>query len=136
MESLFLYALRDYLPPAAVFLGVIIYLYIQNKARVREYKELKDFLDNKFSEVHKDIKDLNAKHSNLSLEVKEKHHELEKKILEQEARFVEKTEFIALGNDIGRRFETLMKELFKRDEKFRAEIKELLQILLNQRGRG
>ena len=126
MESLFVYALKDYLPSGAVLIGVIIYLYFQNKARAREFNELKQFLNQKFDKFHKDINELNEKHHELSIRVKEENHRLEKKIMEQEARFISKTEFIALDNDISRRLETLMKELFKRDEKFRNEIKEII----------
>jgi protein involved in sex pheromone biosynthesis len=134
MESLFIYALKDYLPAGTIFLGVIIYLYFQNKARAREFDELKQFLNEKFEKFNKDINDLNQKHHELSLKVEKENHRLEKKIIEQEAKFVGKTEFIALDNDISRRLEMLMKELLKRDEKFRAEIKEVFHLLINKRG--
>ena len=143
MESLFISALKDYLPPAAIFIGVLVYLYFQNKNRAKEAEEIKQFIDKrfksveeKFNQVSDEIKKLYEIYHKLETEQKEKYHELDKKILKQENNYVEKLDFISLINDTNRRFEVLHKTLIERDEKFRAEIKELFHIALKNNNNG
>ncbi|WP_457641469.1 hypothetical protein, partial [Persephonella sp.] len=83
MESLFISALKDYLPPAAIFIGVLVYLYFQNKNRAKEAEEIKQFIDKrfksveeKFNQVSDEIKKLYEIYHQLETEQKEKYHEL------------------------------------------------------------
>jgi len=130
VESLFISALEDYLPPATIFVVVLVYLYFQNKSRVKETEEIKQFIDKrfkivekKFDEISQEIKQLHEKYHQLDSEQKERYHELDKKILKQGNNYVEKLDFIALVNDTNRKFEVFYQTLKERDEKFRSKIK-------------
>ena len=143
MESLLFSAVREYLPPVSVLIVVLVYLFFQNKNRAKETEEIKEFIDKrfksveeKFNQVSDEIKKLYEIYHQLETEQKEKYHELDKKILKQENNYVEKLDFISLINDTNRRFEVLHKTLIERDEKFRAEIKELFHIALKNNNNG
>ena len=143
MESLLFSTIKEYLPPITILIVVIVYLVFQNKNRAKEAEEIKEFIDKrfksvekKFDEVSDEIKQLYEMYHRLETEQKEKYHELDKKILKQENNYVEKLDFISLINDTNRRFEVLHKTLIERDEKFRAEIKELFHIALKNNNNG
>lgn len=143
MESLLFSAVREYLPPVSVLIVVLVYLFFQNKNRAKETEEIKQFIDKrfksveeKFNQVSDEIKQLYEIYHQLETEQKEKYHELDKKILKQENNYVEKLDFIALVNDTNRKFEVLHQTLIERDEKFRAEIKELFHIALKNNNNG
>ncbi len=143
MESLLFSTIKEYLPPITILIIVIVYLVFQNKNRAKEAEEIKEFIDKrfksvekKFDEVSDEIKQLYEMYHRLETEQKEKYHELDKKILKQENNYVEKLDFISLINDTNRRFEVLHKTLIERDEKFRAEIKELFHIALKNNNNG
>ncbi len=143
MESLLFSTIKEYLPPITILIVVIVYLVFQNKNRAKEAEEIKQFIDKrfksvekKFDEVSDEIKQLYEMYHNLEMQQKEKYHELDKKILRQENNYVEKLDFISLINDTNRRFEVLHKTLIERDEKFRAEIKELFHIALKNNNNG
>ena len=141
MESLLFSTVKEYLPPVSVLIVMLLYLFFQNKNRAKEAEEIKKFIDarfksveKKFDEISDEIKQLYEIYHQLETEQKEKYHELDKKILKQENNYVEKLDFIALVNDTNRKFEVLHQTLIERDEKFRAEIKELFHIALKNNG--
>lgn len=143
MESLFFSTIKEYLPPITVLIIVIVYLVFQNKTRAKEAEEIKQFIDKRFKSVEQkfdkiftEIAELHELYHKLDTEQKERYHELDKKILKQESNYVEKLDFISLINDTNRRFEVLHKTLIERDEKFRAEIKELFHIALKNNNNG
>lgn len=137
VESLLFSTVKEYLPPVSVLIVMLLYLFFQNKNRAKETEEIKQFIDKrfksveeKFNQVSGEIKQLYENQHKLEVEQKEKYYELEKKILKQESNYVEKLDFISLINDTNRRFEVLHKTLIERDEKLRAEIKELFNIAI------
>ncbi len=141
MESLLFSSIKEYLPPVAVLIVIIVYLFFQNKSRAKETAEIKDFIaehfksvEKKFDRISDEIEELHSLYHQLEIQQKEKYHELDKKILKQENNYVEKLDFIALVNDTNRKFEVLHQTLIERDEKFRAEIKELFHIALKNNG--
>lgn len=137
MESLLFSTIKEYLPPLTILIVIVIYLVFQNRVRAKETEEIKQFIDKRFKSVEQkfdkisdEIEELHRLYHKLDAEQKEKYHELDKKILKQENNYVEKLDFIAMMNDTNRRFEVLHQTLIERDEKFRAEIKELFHIAL------